>query len=243
MATSAVSFHNLDQPVHTPKKDWGDVTFSGLSKDKFKAAAKATYVAIDLMREFDKIPEDYEGPVAETHHYAKIIKLAHAPGDTLNGLNELRHTVVKFSEDSNRWTFLAIMRKISSLLGAVYDSLDLLTRTIVYLPKECLYRGANGIALLFGMTCNAVERLYKVCHINLNKSKNTQELDKKHAKVTEHMIKLAWAVSYVALGVLIVLSEYFGIVVASLYFTLCSASTVSFDLIGYYHKQLGTERV
>ena len=56
------------------------------------------------------------------------------------------------------------------------------------------------------------------------------------------ILKLAKEISYVALGVLVVLSAFFSFVFSPLAFMVCSTSSIVFTILGYYQENINTEK-
>lgn len=228
-----------------PTNDFFDTTAMWLSDQPF-SAAKAGYIFIDVLKEASMIPESFKGEFASARHHLNLIKLARAPGDLMKKANEIRHAVADCLEAPSVKGAATIVRKGAQIILPVWEGVDFLTKAVVNIPKETLWvqnlRGVGGGALAFSMFWNVCEDLSALANSKLYGATDSKTRSAEFTKVAKSLINLAKNISYIVLGVMTLLTVFFGYVFAPVIMTAWSASTVVFGILGYYHTNWGAER-
>ncbi len=205
---------------------------------------KAFYVFSELLGHLEYLPKDNES-LNSACLGAKITKLSRSPWEFIKYATSTRSKVVNWMEGTKDSKgkdvgVAGIIREGNNLVSPIREMWELAIKA-TYIPKSALFetfKGVSGASLVLGMGWNAIDDLQKLEKSPLAKLKGKARSDESF-RVAGHLIKLAKNVSYVALGVISVLSVFFQFVFAP--FTACviSASTVVFTILGYYHQELG----
>ncbi|NGX38147.1 MAG: hypothetical protein K1000chlam2_01319 [Chlamydiae bacterium] len=185
----------------------------------------------------------------ETRHHANLVKLSRAPFEFISNTNKTRHKFAdwwegreitpKHSKDKRIVRFTDVLRELNNCVNPIWDAFEFLSKAVLYIPKPSieLLKGINGGALFLGMGWNLVEN-FQIATTDLSKYQGDVYKIKRE-KVTQALLKLVSQVAYVAIGVMITLSVFSQVVFAPVWFTACSATTVVFGILEYYHENLG----
>ena len=221
------------------RKDSFDV-IAGAAKDEFFTIAKAVKVGIDCLEEAGQIPEDKKEIYANIGRHANLVKLSKFPGTAFKYVNTLRHSAVGFIKNPTIWGAADTFRQGNNCISPVWDGMDFINDAIMKISKKTmqLAKGISGSSLVLAMGWNACETFKDIANCDLSKVTG-KERNEMYTKISKSLIKLAKEVSYIALGVFIVLSVFFDIVAAPVVFTALSASTVVWTLLGYYVNHIG----
>ena len=250
MATmSNVQFNELGVS-RASHKDILDVTADYVGEKSY-SAAKAVYVFIDVLKECGFITEK-DKTWHETRHHASLIKLSRSPFDFIKNVNSSRHMFAnwwdgrvietKHFNEKRAARFTDVIRELNECINPVYEACEFLSRAVLYIPKASFetLKGVNGGALCLGMGWNLVDN-FQIAATDLSKYEGDARL-KKRFEVTQALLKLVSQVSFVALGVMTILSVFFQASFVSTAWVALSAISVVFGILEYYHKNLGTER-
>ena len=245
-----VSFNERGASTKPHYKDIIDVT-ADYAADKPFALAKAVYVAIDCLKEADWIPEGQSESYNTVRFEANRVKLVGGFGKWLDGFNKLRNKTVEvltdeqpiseffssniFSSKLFSWT-----RTLNDMVNPTNDIAEFFTKAVLYIPKTSIaaLKGINGASMVFGFGCLTVESLGLLADNKVHETSG-EEQEEEVKKGFNAMLKLAYEVSLLTLGVLTVLSTYFGVIVAPVAFLVCSAGSVAFSILKYYQENLG----
>lgn len=236
---SSLSHHNLNTNQYEDYKGFFDVTADFVTS-KSDQVGKAIYVGIDCAQEAGLI-EGKEGAIGELHHHAKLFKLAHAPGKFVQGMNKAIRDAGAFLENHSYKNLGSFGLSLNNLVSPIYDTLEFLTKAIVHIPKESIKTlgGVNGAALVISMGWNGLLSLQNIGKHNIGNATDKAQYRHSFYEASHSLLKLIKEVSYVALGVLTVLSVFFQIVASATTFTTLSAITVVCTYLEYYHENLG----
>jgi len=240
---SNVSFNEFGDQK-TRYKDLID-TAAGYAEEKPHAVAKAVYVAIDCLDEANLIPESQKETYENVSYSAKLVKLSKAPGDLLVNLNSLRNKTADVITDGySAGGMYGLVHAANSLIGPITDIADFFTKAILYIPSKSIagLKAVNACSMVFAFgfgerTVKAWKTLEKAELATATGEKRNKEF----TKFAGALIILAEQVSYLAIGVLSVLSLIFAVQIASTVFLTLSAATVALSILGYYYENLGTE--
>jgi len=255
MAVSNVGFNEFGNSAYTRRRDVVDVTcdYAGSKTSSF---LKALYVLPGLAKNLDWLPRDHAG-LNGFCDAAKFGKLSLAPFALVDKVQTTQSTLalwlngdtksfkMKFGEkDVRQVTAMDVVRDASGCVGSSWDITEFLRATLVSIPKASLrvFEGINGAALVFGMSCNLLLNTFTWINDSKYASLKGPERDKKFTQMTGYLFKMATEISYIALGIMIVLSAFFQVVFSPLAFSAVSAATVVFNILEYYHENLGTEK-
>jgi len=240
----AASFHNLDGRAF---KEYADFThtLAGFAAEKpDKAFGKAVCLTIEWLRYFDGISED--NPTASNLHFqSKCFKLFHSgPIKVVKGLfsgkekdNSLNYATTRLWQDPSMANVAQEIRSINSLVGPAYDTFDLGAKAFFSVDKTApalvAFKNVNSMSLVLGMGWNVVDTCVKI---------GSQETAEKQIKLAnEKLFDTIVNISYIAIGVLALLSAYFAFVFEPIIFTALSTSTLIFGMLDYFNKNLGKE--
>lgn len=214
------------------------------AEEKPYSLIKTFYVLSEFFGHLRYLPQDNEA-LNNACWGAKLTKLSRSPWEFVKVITDTRQKTAiwiegKKDEKGNEVGLAQVVRKANGIFSPIKEMWEFSIKT-AYLSKSALfevYKGVSGISLVVGMGWNSFEDLDKLANsplVKLNGEARTEE----NYKVLGHMLKLATDVSYVALGVISVLTVFFQFVFAPFVTCAISASTVVFTILSYYHENLG----
>ncbi|NGX58904.1 MAG: hypothetical protein KR126chlam3_00045 [Chlamydiae bacterium] len=252
MSTAAVSNTQLQElgSAHKAHKDFFDVT-CGYAGEKPYGVFKACHVLPNLFQELDILSKD-NAELNAAIGAAKLAKLSRSPFDFVRNTHGLCATFVQWWKGEEREfkgkydetlatrkvAVTDVVRDANGCIAPVWEMHEFLSKAILYSPVNMIFKGISAIALTIKFGWDAFDSL-KWIESSKYSSLEGAARDEKFPKMTGHLMQLAVEVSFVALGVLTVLSVFFQFVFAPLLFAGFSASTVVFAILGYYHEHLG----
>lgn len=221
-------------PSSSSKKTRGvlDVTKQFFST-KLSDIAKATYLTIDVGAYFKVF--DKKDPVTDgIHYHAKLIKLAHAPGALIKGGIEWGEKTTQLMAEPSWSAASNAFFATNSLVNPVAEIAEFTTKAIWHLPPSSFHtlNGINGVSLTIGMGKETVDTVIGIADVN------PAEVENKIGEITASLFRLAKAVSYVALGILITLSVFFEIVASPIVFTALSVNALVFSIMSFYYENI-----
>ncbi len=212
--------------------------------ERWPSFTKALYVlGIDVPKEAGLIPEEYLDTADELRHYLNLGKLLEAPGKWLKNANIWRNRTVTLLEEGLSWEGVYMwLRGTNGMINPSYDSIDFLTKAnIVHIAKPTLntLKGVNGVGMVIGFGTSAIDSVRKFINNEdlVEATGEKYEVAKEQAIV--NLLALAYEISLFALGVLTVLSVFFAVVVPSVAFVTCSASSVVSHITRYFYENIG----
>lgn len=256
MAVSNVQFNEFGAgSAYTRRKDVFDVTCD-FATNKTANFLKTFYAIPGLFQNLGYLPADHAG-LNGFCSAAKMGKLATKPFSLLDKIQTtqtsiatwLRGGTKKFKEKyenstTRQITTLDVIRDANGCIGDAWETTEFFTKTLVSIPKASLrvFEGINGAALVFGMSCNLLLNTFTWINDSKFASLKGAEKDTKFMEMTGYLFKMAMEISYIALGIMIFLSAFFQVVFSPLAFAAVSAATVVFNILEYYHENLGEEK-
>ncbi|MDN3507136.1 MAG: hypothetical protein P0S96_07905 [Simkaniaceae bacterium] len=256
MAVSNVQLNELGaSTAYARRRDVFDVTCDYVTS-KPSSFLKALYVLPGFAKNLNWLPSDHAG-LNNFSSAAKFGKLAFAPSSWVDKVQATQVTLshwlrgdpktfkLKYGQKEVRQvTAFDVVRDAANCIGPTWDTTEFITSTLVSVSDARLrvFRGVNGAALTFGMGCNLLLNTFTWINDSKYASLKGAEKDKKFTEMTGYLFKMAKEISFIALGVMVVLSAFFHVVFSSMAFAAVSASTVVFDILEYYHENLGTEK-
>lgn len=238
-------------PVSPRKQDLFHVTALWAEEKPF-SLLKALYVLPDFFIKAGFLPED-NTVLNNWCHGTKVAKLSRGPFELPNKMYETLQLFSKWVRgetntfkqkysqiNERKVTIPDIGRSLNNWVSPFYEIFELFTKTIFYIPKSAIttLNGINGASLILSMGWNAIESLNWVAENNYSSLKGV-EREMKFSQMSGYLFKLAAEVSFIVLGVLTVLSVFFGFVFSPLLFSTFAASSVVFGILEYYHENLG----
>lgn len=223
-----------------------DVGFQFADKKTY-SFLKAFYVLSEFFGQLGYLPQDNKA-LNNACYGAKITKLSRSPWEFVKAITETREKAAlwiegKKDEDGKEVGLPQVVRKANGVFNPIKEMWDLSIKT-AYLSKSALfntYGGISGASLVFGMGWNTFDHLNKLANSPIA-NLTGEERSKEDYKVVGHMLKVARDASYVALGVLSVLTTFFQFVFAPFVTCALSASSVVFTILSYYHENLGNPK-
>ena len=217
-------------------KDSLDVSLNWTG-EKSSSALKGVYVVLDFFKNLGMYSEDSSLSTISAH--AKTLKICHSPGAFFKAVNTLRNSTVKWLDSDPEGSKVQMGRDSLDLVNPVCEFTTLLDTKFIAIAADTLnkLKGVNGIVLVFTQGFDALKSIDVLrrpkgeCAPGETKPFTRFEYDEK-------FIKLVYQVFYVALGVMTVLSAFFGVVFAPLTYSIVSMVTVVFGFIEYYHKHI-----
>lgn len=218
-------------------------------EEKPYGVLKTFYVFADFLGHLGYLPKDNEA-LNQACFGAKITKLSRSPWEFVSNVTKTSTTVSdwiegkvverKKGEEKRKVEATDIVRDANGIISPLREMWELMVKTL-YLPNSALFqtfKGVSGASLILAMGWNSFDHLNTLADSKLPELKG-KERSKESYKVVGTMIKLARDVSYVALGIIVILTTFFQFVFAP--FTTCMLSTASvvFTILGYYHSNLG----
>lgn len=170
---------------------------------------------------------------------AEFCKLATAPFAMTRELIKSGKEVVHFFKEPSFGSATKTIRAFNNLIAPAWDMADF-ARKFCGVSSESVapLEAANGISMVFGQTWNGAESIGGIANSGLSEAKTDEEISIAKSKITQSLIDLVKAVSLIALGVFIILSVFFGIVLSPLAFLAVSTTATVFTILGYYHKKM-----
>lgn len=230
------SQQNAQKAVAEPKKkaDFFDVSARFVS-EKYRTAAKV----VSLSSEWAKMGE-INNPTWDTvGNHAEFIKLGTAPFELAGKLNETRHKVVEFARDPSLKTGAKAFLSANGCVGPVWDMADF-ARKFCGVSKDAVkpFLGATGISTMIGSGYGIGEAVVDIADSGLAEAKTEEKKAEAKFTISKAVINLARNVSLFALGVLIVLSIFFGIVASPIFFLTFSTLGTVLSILSFYHDNL-----
>jgi len=230
-----------DKPKDLSRKNWADVVI-GFIGEKWDTFFKTIYMTCDWAKTLNLVPENNQEFVGNIRRTANIIKLGHGPVEFFeNGykfINAAFNTYNKPSVKNLCDTAIALNNCYSPL----FDSAELAMKTgLVAIPTETFrtMEGFNGAALIIGMGNQTKECIAKIANCKLADAETAKVKEEAMWTISQALLDMAKAVSYIALGIFVVLSVFFNIVAPGIVFLALSTSALAFTIFGYFHKNLG----
>ncbi|NGX26864.1 MAG: hypothetical protein K940chlam6_00790 [Chlamydiae bacterium] len=254
ITVSNIGLNEFGSPFKSRRKDIVDVTCDFASEKPY-ALLKTLHVFPELFMRAGFLPDD-NPELNNACLAARMGKLSRAPFEfikythtTLDSFarwlkGETKEFKEKYKKKIEREVAITdVLRDANNCVNPVWEMADFLTRAILFIPKTAVrtLEGVNGIALTIGMAWNVFDTLNWIRKSEYS-SLQGADRDKKFSDMTGYLMKLAKEISYIALGVLIVLSVFFQFVFAPLTVSAISASTVVFTILEYYHENLWTKK-
>lgn len=234
----------------TPLKDPVDIGLEFCVKKPY-TLFKAMYVFPELGKHLGYVPRDNE-VLNKACTAAKIAKLSRSPFDFVRNLANSFDMAANYSEgkeirtrrkQTRVATVADVVREANGVIAPTWEMWDFFIKN-AYLPSTPLFQtfgGLSAASLILGMGWNSFDHLSDLHDSKLAELKGAARSAEQY-KVAGYMIKLAKDVSYLALGIIGVLSTFFGFVFAPLTICAFSTSSVVFTILGYYHSNLRTEK-
>lgn len=151
-----------------------------------------------------------------------------------------------FFEKPSFHNLAQIFWKTNSAVSPVVDTVELgVDRGIINITSESmrLCKGVSGVSLVLGMTNDALDGFAKIAGTRVNDFASDALQQESFDILCEQMIKIAKSISYVVLGVFIVLSIFFDIAVPGIYFLAASTSALVFSILGYFYDEVGQPKL
>lgn len=229
----------LEKADFQPRKGFLDVTIEFL-ETKVAEVAKLIYISIDLSRYFGFGKND--PTLNKVYFTAKEVKLAFAPGTLLSNASKFSDQFTQYIQEPSWPLAQKALYAANNLVNPLYDCCDLLALT-GYIQKGAKMRtfsGFNGLSIVIGKARDSYLSLKKFAEIdNLDANPSAAQRKEKRQELDSTFLKLIKDVSYLALGILLVLSVFFKIAVPAIAFTALSANAVLFSFWSFYHDNLG----
>jgi hypothetical protein len=217
-----------------------DITGS-LVRNKVDLTAKAIYIGIDWAEFFGWVNRESDPEAFITRDVLNLVKLAHAPGKFISELGTIGRRVSNAWEKPGFGRTLYVIPSAAAAFGYGVDAIDLARKTtLVPIPSETFktLKQINSVALIIGQGWFAVEKLGEIAENDIETAKDPADFDRKFNKFTQTLIDLAKAVSYVALGVLSMLSYIFLLPIGAFAFLVAGSVTTAFTIISHFHNKL-----
>lgn len=240
-------------PEHKSYKDVFDVT-SEFATNKPHTVFKTIYTFLEGSMHFGLVNETpLLREICEVSKFAKVTK---GPFATFEQFYKIFNSLTlwlgskekvfkgKYGEKTKRTVEVSdVVKDMIGVTSPLYDTGEFLTRTILYIPKEFVktFSGINGVSLVMIMLWNAFSSLNWIAKSEYSSAKGL-ERDRKFSHMTGYLLKLSMEVSFIALGMMIVLSSFFQFVFSPILFSAFSMASVVFTILEYYHENLGTEK-
>lgn len=257
---SNLEYNNIGTAQPTPRYSLLGVGVKYISEEPF-SAARTAQVLLTLSDQLDLIPEEHIETARNIRNQASLIKLVRFPGAFLKSVNTTRDKMGHLIDAVGAYmkkpskegssegrgfkvisTGFSTIRAANNIIPSINDGADFFTKAIFFIPKESIrpLLGITGGTLIFGMVCNIFESLDVIRHYKTG-LKSSDDKEVTYRDVQKAMIKVAKEISYIALGILIVLDIFFGFVFSPITFTAWSTASVVFGLMEYFHNHWGQE--
>lgn len=247
LAVSTESMHRLEQSSEKPKssnklpqKNSIDVVV-GFVAEKWDTFFKVIYTGVDWAKYFDVIPKEHQQLAGDVRRTANIIKLGHGPVEFVENTHKFFKSAHNAVYEPTAKNLFKAAIDLNGCYSPAFDTIELLSKTVINIPAETFQtlEGINGATLIIGMTNQTREAVEKIADSNLVDAKTPGQLAKRMRDVTQALLDMAKAVSYVALGIFVVLAIFFNIIAPGVVFLALSTSALVFTILGYYHKNIG----
>ncbi|NGX39641.1 MAG: hypothetical protein KR126chlam1_00974 [Chlamydiae bacterium] len=232
-------------PIHPQTLGFFDVT-AGFAKEKPHTVAKAVAVTMGWLKELDLVPEENKETASQIQYHASLVKLARAPGNILQSINGMYKSGSDLLSKRSWKEGCEVIKESTSLFNSVWDGVDFLSRAILFLPRKApafvTGSGCNGIALAAGNLVKIPLHIAKIYNSKIySAKKDSAEYNAAHKDVISRMISIASAVTYVAIGALVVLNVFFAFVFSPYIWLSLSVATIALSFTSYFQKNLGKE--
>lgn len=248
MGISATCSHHSIEPKTTHKKDILDVTagYAGLT---FPALKAAYVLIIDVPKAAGLIPEEHLELADDTRYWLNLGKLMEAPHKFLKNSNTLRDRTADLFEKGLSWDKASLdrayrwVKAANGMVNPTTDMTEFALKSNIYPISKASFatlKGVNGCAMVFGFGTLAIESLVSLYYNKVNDPTVTGEAEQvEREQAISSLLELGYRVSLCALGALVALSTFFAVVVPSIAFLICSASSVVFHMTKYFYENIG----
>lgn len=224
---------------------FGDA-FSNWTQAKAGDACKTVMYTVDWGKHLGYF-DNHSSTALKIRSTAAIGKLVFSgPLELPKKLTTLGDKIVDFCEKPSFSALAQIFWKTNATVAPVVDTIELgVERGIIYLDSDTMKtcKWINGVSLVLGMTNDAIDAFINIVTTRVNDSASPQLQKWSSDILFDQMIKLAKSISYVALGVFIVLSIFFEVAVPGLYFLTAATSALAFSILGYFYEEIGQPKL
>lgn len=229
---------------HSVRQNKDTIDVLGEYAERWPSFTKALYVlGIDVPKEAGLIPEEYIETADSVRFNLNLGKLLEAPGKWVRNANVWRNRTVRLLEDGLTPDGVYMwLRGTNGMINPTYDSIEFLAKAnFVEFAKPTLttLKGVNGIGMVIGFGTSAIDSIIKF----INNEELVEATGEKYEVAKEqaivNLLQFAYEVSLFALGLLTVLSVFFAVVVPSVVFVTCSASSVVSHISKFFYENIG----
>lgn len=209
--------------------------FGNWTSAKMGDAMKSVMYTVDWSKHFG-YSSDTANKVRSTAVIGK--NLFGGPCELPKKILTIGDTIGTFFEKPSFPNFFQIFLKTNSAVSPAVDTLELgADRGIIHISSDTMRfcKGIGGVSLVIGMTNDTVEAFAKIA----------EKTGDKHFSdiLCAQMIKIAKSISYIVLGVFIVLSIFFDVAVPGLAFLTAATSALVFSILGYFNEEVGQPKL
>jgi hypothetical protein len=214
------------------------------ARERVFSVFKLFYVwGIDVPKEFGFGYANTEeaGVVRKNLNMAKLLE---APGKFLENMNRLRERTIDLIKDPSFKGAYEWIRSANMMINPIYDGgFDFTNKAgLIKFDPGTLHvaKGVNASAMVFGFGTNVIHDAMDIASNRVNDKEVKGELREYYRQVgMSTLLKTAYDISLLALGVLTVLATFFAVVIPGALFVAFSASSVVAHIAKFFYENIG----